>query len=88
MRSHRHDRFDIVSFFDLTADQQKDFDYDGSEESNYCININDDNDIHDLSNFMRTSDNRYHGVAGCTNTSAYCIVLSNCGGQAVIALVG
>jgi len=88
MRSHRHARFDIVSFFDLTADQKKDFDYDGSEEGSYCVNINDDDDIHDLGNFMRTSDNRYDGIASCTNTSAHGIVLSNCGEQAVIALVG
>ena len=88
MTTYNHARYDIVSFYDLEPSQQSVYDYAGSEESSYCININDSSDVHDLGNFMHTSGNRYHGIASCSNTSAYGIVISACGEQAVIALLG
>jgi len=88
MTTYNHARYNIVSFYDLEPSQQSEYDYDGSEESSYCVNINDNSDIHDLDSFMRTFDNRYHGIASCSNTSAYGIVISACGEQAVIALLG
>ena len=41
-----------------------------------------------LTDFERVSGSRYHGVAGCTNTSALGIVLGSDGESAVIQFFG
>ncbi len=86
-----HKRGDIVSFFELTEEQQNDalaYNGDnGAQEGSYLVTGETMNDYYNLDLFT-LSEGRYHGVMGVTNTSATGIILSNCGDQAVIQHFG
>lgn len=88
MKTYNHARYDLVHYYELSEQQQRDYPEQDYLDQHFCININDDNDIHLLNDFISIPRGRYHGFASCSNTSAYGIVLSRDGEQAVIALIG
>jgi hypothetical protein len=84
-----YDRSDIVSFYELTEDQQKEnislLDQQIAEDTSYVILKNE---ALPLCMFMRTNSKFIHGVYVISNTSAYTVTLSRCNSEAVVAYGG
>lgn len=88
----KYNRSEIVSFFELTDDQQTDVlnytDIEDAEGAQYVIFEYKSGITRalSLSNFMR-SKGRYHGIFGTSHFSAYGVILSRCGSVAIVALL-
>lgn len=88
----KYNRSEIISFFELTDDQQADVlnytDIEDAEGAQYVIFKYADGTEQALSlgNFMRTSG-RWHGIYGTSYFSAFGVILSRCGSAAVVALL-
>jgi hypothetical protein len=88
----KYNRSEVVSFFELTDDQQTDVltytDVEDAEGAQYVIfkckgGITQ---ALSLSNFMRAGG-RWHGIYGTSYFSAYGVILSKCGSAATVALL-
>lgn len=93
MKAINFNRSDILTFWDLTADQQADaistIDQEQAEDTSYVI-IEYDNGNREalpLDMFMRTKHSRYHGIYSTSYFSAYGVILSRCGSQALVSLL-
>lgn len=93
MKAINFNRSDILTFWDLTADQQADaistIDQEQAEDTSYVI-IEYDNGNREalpLDMFMRTKHSRYHGIYSTSYFSAYGVILSRCGSAAIVALL-
>jgi len=88
----KYNRSEVVSFFELTDDQQADVltytDVEDAEGAQYVIfkYVDGREEALSLSNFMRASG-RWHGIYGTSYFSAYGVILSRCGSAAVVALL-
>lgn len=93
MKAINFNRSDILNFWDLTADQQREalrnMEQDEAEQTNYVeITYSNGNaEALPLSMFMRTKNKRYHGIYSTSYFSAYGVILSRCGSQAVVSLL-
>jgi hypothetical protein len=84
-----HKRVYVVSFYDLSEEQQAETlaTYDEqAEELTYLVH--DDDFLWPLNEFMRVQDSRYHAVATVTNTSAIGLILSPCGETGIVQCFG
>lgn len=83
MRTRSYQRSEVLSYYDLTDEQQKeamDYDDNAQEDSfvlweSYPLS---------LSAFMRIDNSLFHGVYSMTAFSAYLVRLSNCGTMATV----
>jgi hypothetical protein len=88
----KYNRSEVVSFFELTDDQQTDVlnytDIEDAEGAQYVIfkYVDGREEALSLSNFMRAGG-RWHGIYGTSYFSAYGVILSRCGGAAIVALL-
>ncbi len=88
----KYNRSEVVSFFELTDDQQADVlnytDIEDAEGAQYVIFQYADGTEQALSlgNFMRAGG-RWHGIYGTSYFSAYGVILSKCGSAAIVALL-
>ena len=84
MKTIHYERSEVISFYELTDDQQKkalSLD-DAASETSYVIF---EDEALPLNMFMRTTSGIFDGFWGMTVWSGYFIKLSNCGSMAVIA---
>ncbi len=84
-----HKRVNVVSFYDLTEEQQAETlaTYDAeAEELTYLVHEEDF--LWPLDAFMRVDHSRYHAIAGVTNTSAIGLILSPCGETGIVQCFG
>lgn len=89
----KYNRSEIVSFFELTDHQQTDVlnytDIEDAEGAQYVIfkYVDGREEALSLGNFMRADRGRWHGIYGTSYFSAYGVILSRCGGAAIVALL-
>jgi hypothetical protein len=81
-----YSRSEILSFYDLNADQKNSVidytDLESAENDSYVLL---DGEVLPLSMFIRTDSGLWHGIYGTSYFSAYFIRLSKCGSMAVVA---
>lgn len=88
----KYNRSEIVSFFELTDHQQADVlsytDVEDAETAQYVIfkYVDGREEALSLGNFMRAGG-RWHGIYGTSYFSAYGVIISRCGGAAIVALL-
>jgi hypothetical protein len=88
----KYNRSEIISFFELTDDQQTDVlnytDVEDAESAQYVIFKYADGTEQalSLSNFMRAGG-RWDGIYGTSYFSAFGVILSKCGSAAIVALL-
>ena len=78
-------RSPILSWYELSQEQQKEYPEADFSESSFVLD-DQRKDVLCLNGFLRIDrPGRFHGVFGQTYFSAYYIHLSKCGGSAVVA---
>jgi hypothetical protein len=88
----KYNRSEIISFFELTDDQQADVlnytDIEDAEGAQYVIfkYVDGTEEALNLSNFMQAGG-RWHGIYGTSYFSAFGVILSKCGSAATVALL-
>ena len=84
MKTRHYERSEVISFYDLTEDQQKEalsLD-DSAEETSFVIF---EDEPLPLNMFFRCSSGIWDGFYGTSYFGAYFIKLSRCGSMAVVA---
>jgi len=84
MKTRHYERSEVISFYDLTEEQQTEAlsNDDSSEETSFVLF---EDEPLPLNMFMRCGSGIFDGVWGMSAWSGYFIKLSDCGSMAVVA---
>lgn len=74
----------IVSWYDLTEEQQADYDDESDKSQSYFVSTNENSTFCQSLKTCMKNGTPFHGAIGISNNSGYGVILSDCGETALL----